>query len=310
MTKVAVIGSNMVDLIAYTNRMPKEGETLEAPSFQMGCGGKGANQAVACAKLGTEVIMVSKVGDDLFADNTITNFEQHGIDTAFVSKISGVSSGVAPIFVNPSSQNSILIIKGANEYLKPDDIDKASVKLKDADLIVLQLEIPLDTVYHAIEFANKHDIQVLLNPAPAVPGLDIEYACRCDYFVPNETELEILVNKPVNTIDEIREAAKVLLDKGLQNVIVTMGARGSLWLSKTGDERLIEPVPVKAIDTSGAGDAFIGCFSHFLVQTGNTEKALKYASAYAAISVTGKGTQSSYPNVAEFNEFAATYVTN
>ncbi|WP_322804892.1 ribokinase [Vibrio alfacsensis] len=304
MKSIAVIGSNMVDLISYTHRMPKEGETLEAPSFRMGCGGKGANQAVAAAKLGSSVVMVSKVGDDMFADNTIRNFQSYGIDTKYVQKVLHTSSGVAPIFVNPSSQNSILIIKGANEFLKPVDIDKAAETLKKVELIVLQLEVPLETVYYAIEFANKHNIKVLLNPAPAVAELDIEYACRCDFFIPNETELEILVGKPVETIDDIRSAAKVLLDKGLSNIIVTLGSRGSLWLTKDGFELLVDPIKVDAVDTSGAGDAFIGCFSHYFVQSGDVEFSMKKASMFAAMSVTEKGTQFSYPSIEQFNEFA------
>ncbi|WP_172379686.1 ribokinase [Vibrio sp. Vb339] len=305
MKTIAVIGSNMVDLISYTERMPKEGETLEAPSFKMGCGGKGANQAVAAAKMGADVVMVSKVGDDMFADNTIRNFQSYGINTQYVSKVPQTSSGVAPIFVNPTSQNSILIIKGANEFLKPADIDKAESTLVECSLIVLQLEVPLETVYAAIEFGNKHNIPVLLNPAPAVPELDIEYACRCDFFVPNETELEILVNKPVETVEQIKEAAKILLNKGLNNIIVTMGSKGALWLSKDGKEVFIEPTKVNAVDTSGAGDAFIGCFSHYFMQTRDVKESLEKASLFAAFSVTEKGTQFSYPSIEQFEEFEA-----
>ncbi len=303
MKTIAVIGSNMVDLISYTDRMPKEGETLEAPSFKMGCGGKGANQAVAAAKLGADVVMVSKVGDDMFADNTIRNFQSYGINTQYVSKVPQTSSGVAPIFVNSTSQNSILIIKGANEFLKPADIDKAESTLVECSLIVLQLEVPLETVYAAIGFGNKHNIPVLLNPAPAVPELDIEYACRCDFFVPNETELEILVNKPVETVEQIKEAATILLNKGLNNIIVTMGSKGALWLSKNGKEVFIEPTKVNAVDTSGAGDAFIGCFSHYFMQTSDVQKSLEKASLFAAFSVTEKGTQFSYPSIEQFEEF-------
>lgn len=299
---IAVIGSNMVDLIAYINEMPKMGETLEAPDFKMGCGGKGANQAIAAAKLGASVMMMSKVGDDVFADNTIRNFQQYGVDTEFVEKVAGVSSGVAPIFVDPSSQNRILIIKGANSHLKPADIDRAEERLKNCKLFILQLEIPLETVYYAIDFANKHHIPVILNPAPASRELDIEYACKCDFFMPNETELEILTGMPVQNMQQIQEAANYLLSKGLKNLIVTLGEKGSVWLH--GEQVThIAPHKVKAIDTSGAGDAFIGCFAHYYIATGDVEQSMQMASLYSAYSVTGQGTQSSYPDKQQFLQF-------
>jgi len=299
---IAVIGSNMVDLITYTNQMPKAGETLEAPDFAIGCGGKGANQAVAAAKMGGSVMMVSKVGDDLFAPNTVTNLKQQGVDTQFVTTAPGTSSGVAPIFVDDQSQNRILIIKGANQQLKPADIDAAAEGLKACQLIILQLEIPLETVYYAIDFARQHDIKVILNPAPAVANLDIDYACKCDFFMPNETELEILTGMPVGTDDEVIRAGQTLLKRGLKNLIITLGARGSLWMA--GDTlHQVAPTSVKAVDTSGAGDAFIGCFAHTLVKTGDIPTAMAQASAYAACSVTGRGTQRSYPDAETFQRF-------
>ncbi|PJG85993.1 ribokinase [Conservatibacter flavescens] len=298
---IAVIGSNMVDLIAYINDMPKMGETLEAPDFKMGCGGKGANQAVAAATLGAKVMMLTKVGDDIFAENTIRNLKQYGINTDYVESVEGVSSGVAPIFVDQSSQNRILIIKGANQYLKPADIDRAAEQLKQCKLFILQLEIPLETVYYAIDFANSHGIQVILNPAPASKTLDIRYACHCDFFMPNETELEILTGLPVQSMEEIQAAASVLLSKGLKNLIVTLGDKGAVWL--TEDKKVfIEPYPVKAVDTSGAGDAFIGCFAYHYIQSHDIAESMKMASLFAAYSVTGQGTQSSYPNKDQFEQ--------
>lgn len=300
--KIAVIGSNMVDLISYIDKMPAAGETLEAPDFAIGCGGKGANQAVAAAKLGANVLMMTKVGDDMFADNTISNFKKFGIDTTFVEKVPNTSSGVAPIFVDPSSQNRILIIKGANKHLLPQDIDRAADKLKECSLIILQLEISLETVYHAIEFGNKHNIKVLLNPAPATKELDIDMACKCDFFVPNETELEILTGMPVRTEGEVQRAAMSLIEKGLKNVIVTMGSRGSMWLNK-GEMHWIEAYKVDAVDTSGAGDAFIGCFADSYVKTNDVLESMKKASAFSALSVMKKGTQISYPTKEEVEVF-------
>lgn len=299
---IAVIGSNMVDLISYIHDMPKMGETLEAPDFKMGCGGKGANQAVAAAKLGASVMMMTKVGDDVFAENTIRNFQQFGVDTEFVEKVTGVSSGVAPIFVDQSSQNRILIIKGANQHLKPADIDRAEVRLKNCKLFILQLEIPLETVYYAIDFANKHQIPVILNPAPASKALDIQYACKCDFFMPNETELEILTGMPVETMEQIQLAANSLFAKGLKNLIVTLGEKGSVWFHDN-EVVHIPPHKVNAIDTSGAGDAFIGCFAHYYIATGDVKQAMNMASAYSAYSVTGQGTQSSYPSKSQFDQF-------
>lgn len=299
---IAVIGSNMVDLITYIDRMPKEGETLEAPDFKMGCGGKGANQAVAASKFKSDVMMVSKVGDDLFGENTIKNLKDNGINTDFVTIQKNQASGVAPIFVDKNSKNSILIIKGANKNLSPQDIDAASEQLKKCSLIVLQLEINLETVYYAIDFANKNHIPVLLNPAPCIPELDLNYICKCDFFAPNESELGILTNKSVNTVDEIKEAAHYISDKGVKNVIVTMGSKGVLWLNNN-EEHFVEAYKVNAIDTTGAGDAFIGCFAHFYVTTKDILLSLKRATAFAALSVTRYGTQSSYPTKDEFEVY-------
>ncbi len=296
--KIAVIGSNMVDLTSYITRMPVLGETLEAPDFSMGCGGKGANQAVAAAKYGADVLMVTKVGDDFFADNTIANFKKNGIDTKYVQKVPGVCSGVAPIFVDKSGQNSILIIKGANNDLKPADIDAAEEDLKTCKMIILQLEISLETVYYAIEFGKKHNIPVLLNPAPATKELDIAKVCQCDFFMPNETELAILTGMPVSNQEEIEAAAKSLSARGLKHVIVTMGEHGSLLVDENGTQ-LVKPFKVKAVDSSGAGDAFIGCFACCYVENHDIVAAMKTASAFAALSVAKRGTQKSYPEKEE-----------
>ncbi|MCQ9120487.1 ribokinase [Rodentibacter pneumotropicus] len=305
--EIAVIGSNMVDLITYIDDMPKIGETLEAPNFQIGCGGKGANQAIAAAKLGANVMMMTKVGDDAFAENTIRNFQQYGVNTDYVEKVPGVSSGVAPIFVDKSSQNRILIIKGANAHLKPSDIDNAKERLKNCKLFILQLEIPLETVYYAIDFANTNNIPVILNPAPASKALDINYACKCDFFMPNETELEILTGLPVENMEQIRIAANTLLSKGLKNLIVTLGEKGSVWLQGS-EVTYIEPYKVNAVDTSGAGDAFIGCFAYYYVKSQDIVESMKMASLFSAYSVTGQGTQSSYPTKEQFDTFKKYYI--
>lgn len=174
--------------------------------------------------------------------------------------------------------------------------------MKKCSLIVLQLEISLETVYYAIDFANKNHIPVLLNPAPCIPDLDLNYICKCDFFAPNESELGILTNKPVSTVEEIKEAAHYIANKGVKNVIVTMGSKGVLWLNNN-EEHFVEAYKVNAIDTTGAGDAFIGCFAHFYVTTKDILLSLKRATAFAALSVTRYGTQSSYPTIDEFESY-------
>lgn len=303
--KIAVIGSTNMDLISYIDQVPAGGETRASADFRTAFGGKGANQAVAAAKLGADVLMVSAVGDDIFGDKFMENYRECGIDTSQVSVIKGVASGVASIIVEDSGQNRILINKGANGELTPELLAKSYPELEKCGLIVLQLEIPLETVYAAIDFAKEKGIMVLLNPAPASKELSIEKACLCDFFVPNETELSILTGMPTDTVDEVKAAAKVLLDKGLKNVIVTMGSKGSMWLSNEGQE-MVPTQKVKAVDTTGAGDSFIGCFVENYGRNGEILAAMQEASKYAAMGVTRKGAQSSYATRAEFeaSEFA------
>ncbi|WP_041277875.1 ribokinase [Desulfotalea psychrophila] len=302
MKKIAVIGSNMVDLVTYTDRMPVAGETLEAPDFDLGFGGKGANQAIAAAKLGGEVLMLSKVGDDVFGPNTRANFVANGIDARYVETAAGISSGVAPIFVDAKGQNSILIVKGANKHLSPVDVDRAIDDIRACDLIVMQLEISLETVYYVIELGLREHIPVLLNPAPAVAGLDMEKICQLDMLVPNETELEILTGMPVQTLEQIQAAAKFLIDAGIKKVIVTMGSKGALLV--TEKEMTSVPCPqVKAKDTSGAGDAFIGCFAKHYVEGGELIPAMEEAVIYASLSTTRPGTQKSYADIDQFEAY-------
>ncbi len=299
--RIAVIGSNMMDLVTYVNRMPARGETLEAPSFEMGHGGKGANQAVAAARLGADVLMLTKVGDDAFADATISNLQASGIDTTYVRRVPGRSSGVAPIMVDPSGENSILIVKGANNDLLPADIEAAAEDLKRCDLILLQLEIPVETVYAALRFGKRHGIRTLLNPAPALPDLDLDYVKDATFLVPNETELAILTGLPVASRDEVAAAARSLIAKGVETVVVTMGSRGALLVT-AGEATVIEPVRVTPVDTTGAGDAFIGSFARYLVAGETIPAALNRAARYAADSITRRGTQKAYATATEFDK--------
>ncbi|HEX4784637.1 MAG TPA: ribokinase, partial [Candidatus Sulfotelmatobacter sp.] len=194
--KIAVVGSANIDLTTFTNVFPKPGETIFGQKFDLGFGGKGANQAVAARLCGADVFMVARVGSDLFGPATIENFRKLGIDTTHVKQVEGLSSGVAPIFVEANGQNRILVVKGANDALKPADVDAAADTLKAADCIVLQFEIPLPTVYYTIQFARKQGIRCILNPAPA-QTVDLAALKDLDYFVPNESEVETITGKAV-----------------------------------------------------------------------------------------------------------------
>jgi ribokinase len=299
--KITVVGSNMVDLISYIDRMPQTGETITAPDFDLGFGGKGANQAVAAALLGADVTMITKIGDDLFGPGTRENLERYGIDTTYTEMVPGISSGVAPIFVDKDSNNSILIIKGANEYLTPADIDRAAGKIVESDMVIMQLEISLKTIYHTIDLCRKNKVPVILNPAPADPNLQIDLVRHVDFFVPNETELQTLTGMKVDSIDEVRDAANTLISKGFPNIIVTLGRKGSIHFSGN-EERLIPSITVQSKDSTGAGDAFIGCFATSYCETGDIPRAMEMGNRYAAVSTLKAGTQKSFVSRTEFED--------
>jgi len=297
--RIAVVGSANIDLTTFTGNFPKPGETIFAEKFDLGFGGKGANQAVAARLCGADVFMVARVGKDLFGPATIENFRKLGIDTTHVKQVEGLSSGVAPIFVESSGQNRILVIKGANDALQPAHVDEASDLLKTADCIVLQFEIPLETVYYTVAFARKHGVRCIVNPAPAQP-VDISALKGLDYFVPNEHEAEAIVGHSVKTVEDAKQCAQSLLASGIRRVIVTLGANGSLI---AGPERAVH-VPafsVNAIDSSGAGDAFIGSFAVFLAEGLTEDEAVRRANLYAALSTTAVGTQKSFCDRTRFN---------
>lgn len=296
--RIAVIGSANTDLTTFADAFPRAGETVFGNSFDLGFGGKGANQAVAARLCGAEVIMVAKVGADLFGEATVKNFASFGIDAKHVQIVEGVSSGVAPIFVEPNGQNRIIVVKGANDTLKPADLDAAAEALRSVDTLVLQFEIPLQTIYYAVQFAQKHKIRCIVNPAPALPA-DLKQLTSADYFIPNETEAEVITGLAVHSIDQAQSCAAELLRCGFSKVVLTLGGRGSLLATSQGAE-LISPFSVNPKDTTGAGDAFIGSFSVFLAEGVPEKEALSRANLFAALSTQRVGTQKSFPNRSEF----------
>ena len=297
--RIAVVGSANIDLTTFTAQFPKPGETIFGQKFDLGFGGKGANQAVAAKLCGAEVFMVAHVGDDLFGPATIKNFQTLGIDASHIRQVEGVSTGVAPIFVEPSGQNRILVVKGANDTLKPADIETAADVLKSADCIVLQFEIPLETVYYAVHFARKHGVRCILNPAPAQP-IEVKAVADLDYFVPNESEAETITGMPVRNLDDAKKCAEKLLSSGIRRVIITLGANGSLLAGREGIEH-VPPFSVKAVDSTGAGDAFIGSFAVFLGEGLPEREAVRRANLYAGLSTTSVGTQKSFYDRSRFD---------
>lgn len=301
--RIAVVGSANIDLTTFTDQFPKPGETIFGQKFDLGFGGKGANQAVAARLCGADVFMVARVGTDLFGPATIENFKKLGIDTTHVKQVEGLSSGVAPIFVEPNGQNRILVVKGANDALRAADVDAAAETLKAADCIVLQFEIPLETVYYTIAFAREHGIRCILNPAPGQP-VDIRALTDLDYFVPNESEAETITGVAVRNVEDAKKCAEKLVLGGVRRVIITLGANGSL-LAGQGTSEHVSPFAVKSVDSSGAGDAFIGSFAVFLTEGVPELEAVRRANLYAGLSTTGVGTQKSFPDRVRFdNEWA------
>lgn len=300
--RIGVVGSSMTDLVTYIDRMPEAGETLAAPSFAIGHGGKGANQAVAAARLGADVMLVARVGDDVFGTDTLAHLSATGIDTRHVRAVPGTMSGVAPIFVEPSGENRILIIHGANDRLLPADIDAAATDLRGCGLILLQLEVPRETVYHTLAWAAREGIEVILNPAPAAPDLEIDRVLDATFLIPNQTELALLTGMPATSRAEAESAARSLVARGLAAVIVTLGSDGAL-LVRDGPSQHVPAVPVEPRDTTGAGDAFVGAFAQHYAAHRDVVAAMRWGAAYAADSITRPGTQASFAGAKEFAAF-------
>ena len=292
--KICVVGACMLDLISYVPRLPTLGETLHGTRFHMGFGGKGANQAVMAAKLGGEVTMVTKVGQDVFGENTLKNFQTWGIHTQHVHFTDQAFSGVAPIAVNPQGDNSIIIVGGANDHLTEQEIEAARPDIAAAQIMVCQLEIPLDITLAALRVARQEGVKTIFNPAPARPELPAELYRLSDIFCPNESETQLLTGMPVGTLAEAEAAARMLIERGAGTVILTLGERGSMLVTDNSSEHV--PVDqVNALDTTGAGDAFVGSLAYFLASGASLTDAMQKANRIAAISVLSSGTQTSFP---------------
>ncbi|MGZ8539557.1 MAG: ribokinase, partial [Chitinophagaceae bacterium] len=295
MTKIIVIGSANTDMVVKTKRLPLPGETLLGGTFFMNAGGKGANQAVAAARLGGNVTLVAKVGNDIFGKQTIEGLKKENINTDFVFVDETAPSGTALIMVNEEGENCIVVAPGANANLLPADISTVKI-LAEAEIILMQLEIPLETIAALVNYAKTNQKRVIINPAPAQP-LEDDLLNGLFLITPNETEASILTG--IRVIDEATasQAADIFLNKGVQNVIITLGKQGACFQNKNLKLKIDAPV-VQAIDTTAAGDTFSGALTVAITEMMDPtaigwEQAIKFAVQAASISVTRLGAQAS-----------------
>ncbi len=298
---ILVIGSCNTDMIVQVPYIPKPGETILGGTFSTAPGGKGANQAVAAARAGGHVAFVTRIGNDMFGDKALKGFEKDGIDTRQIIRDAIAPSGVAMIYVAEDGENSIAVASGANMNLSPDDLLKAKAILDSADILLMQLEIPLATVETAAAMASEKNIPVILNPAPA-QELSEDLLHNITILTPNESEAQLLTGIPVKNRIDAGKAATALLDKGIKTVIVTLGSQGALIVDHDG-ERLVSGFQVKAVDTTAAGDVFNGALAVALASGELLDHAVRFANAAAALSVTRLGAQPSAPQKIEIEAF-------
>ena len=293
MSKIIVIGSSNTDMVIKSKRLPLPGETILGGNFLMNAGGKGANQAVAAARLDGNVTFVTKTGNDMFGTEALLLFEKEGIDIRFIIKDAENPSGVALITVDEKGENSIVVAPGSNGTLSAYDIKDEIFETGNSDLFLMQLEIPVTTVEFVAQKAASKGNRVILNPAPAMQLPD-DLLRYLFLITPNETEAELLTGIKVHDIVTAEKAASILLDKGVENVIITMGASGAYIHSNTLS-KLIPVIPVTAVDTTAAGDVFNGALAVAISEGKDLEEAVIFANKAASISVTRMGAQASAP---------------
>jgi ribokinase len=296
---VTVVGSLNMDLVARSPRMPQPGETLAGHAFAQVPGGKGGNQAVAAARLGAQVTMLGCVGPDANGAQLRAGLEAEGIDCGALETSESTPTGVALIIVADSGQNSIVIIAGSNGEVTPETVARHEVALAQAEVVICQLETPPDSVHAALTAAQRLGKTVILNPAPATGPLPADWLALVDYLIPNELEASTLTGLPVSSVEEAKAAASALRRAGARNVIVTIGAQGVVAALGDADPEHFDAPRVKAVDTTAAGDTFIGGFAAEVSRGAEIGDAIRFAQRAAAISVTREGAQPSIPGRAE-----------
>ena len=298
---IAVVGSSNMDLVVKSKRIPAIGETILGGDFIMAPGGKGANQAVAAAKLGAQVFFIAKLGEDIFGSQSLNNFEKEGVNTKYVLQTKESPSGVALIMVDDDGNNLIVVAPGANQNLSPEDVKEAGTEIASSGALVAQLEVPIETIECAAGLANKSNVPFILDPAPA-QKLSPQLLKMVDVLTANETEAQFLTVVEVKDRESASAAAHKLLEFGVKTVILTMGASGYLTVSNEGTE-FVPARKVKAADSTAAGDAFTGSLAVGLAQGRTLSDAALFANSVAALSVTKMGAQPSMPTVQEVEAF-------
>jgi ribokinase len=303
-TQVTVVGSTHMDFIAYMESFPKPGETVTAQSYASSPGGKGANQAVTVAKLGARSHFVSRVGTDFVGDMLIQNLRKQHVLTEHVTKDPRDNSGVALIYVNASGENMIAVAPGVDHQIVPRDIEESHDLFGRSRVVLSQLEIPLETVEHAMRLGRKMGAVTILNPAPATP-LPAEVMEYVDVLTPNRIELEVLSGTVIESDKDVVDAAHVLIEKGVKHVVVTLGERGSMIVAES-EYLKVSGLKVDVVDTVGAGDAFSGALAVALSMSDNVLEAVNFANLVAAIKVTMRGAQTGLPTLSQVIEFSRT----
>uniref|UniRef100_A0A0K0EE24 Ribokinase n=1 Tax=Strongyloides stercoralis TaxID=6248 RepID=A0A0K0EE24_STRER len=298
--KILIFGSIVQDLISYTKNFPNPGESVRGTSFKMGSGGKGANQAVAAAKLGSNVKMIGAVGDDIFGEENINNIAKSGVNVEGIIKIKNESTGTATIYVNEEGENTIVVTLSANYMLNQQKAVESEEEVKKSNVVMIQNEIDENGNLTIFKIAKKHNVKTVFNPAPGLPNLNNEILKYTDILIANENETEFLLNKNVTTDDDFMEAAKSLINLVNEAVILTRGKNTTVVAIKNNNSNIetftIPIISVKAIDTTGAGDCFCGSFVHaYITKKLSIKESIIFASKVASLSVQRQGTQSSYP---------------
>jgi ribokinase len=300
--KLTVFGSFFEDLYGRGPYLPKPGETLIGSTFDYGPGGKGSNQAVAAKRAGADVTMITKIGNDPYGGLMIDFYETEGINTDLVFRDEVNSTGIALILVDENTaENTILVVPGACHNITDDDVRSAEVKIKESGMLMVQMEVNMDATYKAMKIAHDNSVGIIMNPAPAQTISDEVYE-MIDYLTPNETEAEILTGIRTDSIENIKKAAEWLYAKGVKNVIVTMGKDG-VYIKNNEIEMIVPSYSVKAVDTTGAGDAFNGCLAVALLEGRDVADAARFANAGAALSVMKPGTAPAMPFRNEIDSF-------